>query len=148
MKLILNYKENIMNIIKLIRFIVLSIISKVIYIDLDGTLFSDVLDKWFINNDYNVNLYNKLYVNNLDINYKLILCIRLVKIFGVEVNILTNRGYKQAKMTLDNLGKYSKLFNKFIFCQGLKKLYRLKGLLVDNEVKYNKVCDTFMYYKF
>lgn len=136
-----------MNIIKLIRFIVLSIISRVIYIDLDSTLLSNVLDKWFIDNGYNIDLYNKLYVNNLDIDYKLILCIRLVKLFGVEVNILTNRGYKQAKMTLENLGKYNKLFNKFIFCQGLKKLYKLRGLLIDNEVKYNNVCDTFIHYE-
>jgi hydroxymethylpyrimidine pyrophosphatase-like HAD family hydrolase len=137
-----------MNIITKVLLIIKSIISKDIYVDIDGTLLDSSLDNQFKEHDYNIKWYDKQYINNLNINNDLIQCLYIIKYIGCNIHILTNRGYAQAKMTIENLAEHTSLFNSFTFCEGLKSKYTRRGLLIDNEVKYHTVCDTFIHIEF
>ena len=137
-----------MNIISKIIIILKSIINKNIYVDIDGTLLDSTLDNRFKEHDYNVSWYDEQYINNLNINKDLIQCLYIIKYLGCNINIITNRGYKQAKMTIENLGEHNVLFDNYIFCEGLKSKYHVPGTLIDNESKYHTICNTYINVEF
>ena len=128
--------------------IVKSVFSRDVYVDIDGTVFDNSLDDAFRKNGFNTKWYEQQYVGNLNVNRDLVKCLKVVRLFGCRLHVFTNRGFGQARMTLENLGEYKNLFDSYEFCEGCKGKYSRKGLLIDNEEKYSDVCDSYVQVKF
>jgi FMN phosphatase YigB (HAD superfamily) len=109
---------------------------KRIYVDVDGTLLDSSLDKSFINSGYNVEEYDKQYVDTLAVNYNLVKELKEYKDKGYELVLWTNRHYTQYIMTINNLGDVWDIFDEHRFYGGKKLGTNTDGITIDNEPKY------------
>lgn len=120
---------------------------KTLYIDVDGTLLDSTLDKRF-NSYYSksnhpqhkdnvISWYRNININNLKLNYSLILQLIILKyIFNYTLILWTNRGISNIPMTKSNLSIYWNIFDQHQFHSGQKYNTKPTGIIIDNEPKY------------
>jgi hypothetical protein len=114
------------------------------YIDVDGTLLDPSLDKTFNqhftnNQNQTINWYTTQKVNNLKLNYSLILNLIILKILGHNLILWTNRRPQNIPSTFQNLSLIMFLFNSYQFHSGLKSSntqFQSNSIIIDNETKY------------
>ena len=127
-----------------------------IYVDVDGTLLSGKLDDTYkqklASNGYVAAQvwYQRVYIDDLDINERLVHYLRLQKKKGNNIFLWTDRGEPQRKMTVQNLHRHcaEDLFSGFIFYAGQKKKAKVDGLVIDNEIKYRFAGTDFKHVEF
>ena len=131
--------------IKFVRMMMMFVkcIGSDLYVDMDGTVLCSSLDDEFkkecSENEFKVALdwYNRMYVNDLSINWGLIVVLIVMKGLGSRVVGWTNRGEEQRSMTEDNLGMLlGSVFSEVMYHSGQKGKTSVDGVVVDNEEKY------------
>lgn len=111
-------------------------------IDFDGVIIPEDFEKKFFNVDKTWRVSIDEYVRMVNesplpiVNHNLLAYLHGLTQSGNVVRLLTNRNYELKNRTLETLGSYASIFDSFTFCDGMKKNYRVEGIMIDNEKKY------------
>lgn len=111
-------------------------------IDFDGVIISEDFEKRFFNADkswrVSIDNYVRMVVESPvpPLNTNLLMCFESLRMEGHTIRLLTNRSQDLKKITVSTLNGYAKVFDSFTFCGGMKKNYRVEGIMIDNEKKY------------
>jgi hypothetical protein len=111
-------------------------------IDFDGVIIPEDFEKKFFNVDkswrVSIDDYIRMVVESPvpPLNTPLLLHLEGLRQEGHVIRLLTNRNKDLVKTTFATLNGYAKIFDKFTFCDGMKKNHRVEGIMIDNEKKY------------
>jgi hypothetical protein len=111
-------------------------------IDFDGVIIPEDFEKKFFNVDkswrVSIDDYIRMVVESPlpPLNHNLLAYLHGLTQSGNVVRLLTNRNKDLAKHTINTLDGYASIFDSFTFCDGMKKNYRVEGIMIDNEKKY------------
>lgn len=111
-------------------------------VDFDGVLIPADFEKRFFNVDkswrVSIDDYIRMVVESPvpPINVNLLSHLNSLRQEGHVIRLLTNRNIDLKKTTINTLNGYASIFDKFTFCNGMKKNYRVEGIMIDNEKKY------------
>lgn len=111
-------------------------------VDFDGVIISEDFENRFFN-------VGKYFVVTIDeyirtvaesplppINVYLLAHLDSLRQDGNVIRLLTNRNDDLRNHTINTLGDYKNIFDSFTFCSGMKKNYKVEGIMIDNEKKY------------
>ena len=111
-------------------------------IDFDGVLIPEDFEKRFFNMDkswrVSIDDYIRMVVESPTppLNVNLLKHLDSLRQEGHVIRLLTNRNVDLRQTTINTLNGYSKIFDSFTFCNGLKKNHKVEGIMIDNEKKY------------
>lgn len=111
-------------------------------IDFDGVIIPEDFEKKFFNIDkswrVSIDEYLKMVVESPlpPLNTNLLSHLDSLRQDGNVIRLLTNRNQDLKKHTINSLNGYAKIFDKFTFCDGMKKNQKVEGIMIDNEKKY------------